>query len=302
MSELLEFLDGLYQRLSWLGALDIAIVSYLIYKLLQLIRGSRAFQMVVGTLVVVLFFFASRWMELTTVNWLLENSLAYIGFAVIVLYQHELRKALAQLGQAPLFRFLNPSSSAGTLDEVAFAVLSLSQRRIGAIVVLERDIGLRGYIEGGILLDAVVNYDLLLSIFNPKSPLHDGAVIIQGDRLAAAACFLPISINPQLSKALGTRHRAAIGITEDTDALAIVVSEETGKISLVEDGNIVFGVEAESLRSRLKEAMGQRQSEAAPLARSEPEPQVEASAAPIDTPASIEAVEQQAGMPRPGER
>jgi diadenylate cyclase len=260
--QLVQFLGALGQRLSWIAVLDIVIVSYLIYKLLQLIRGSRAFQMVVGTLVLVVFFFVSQWAELSTVNWLLQKSLAYIGFAVIVLYQQELRKALAQIGQAPLFRFLNPSSSPGTLDEIAFAVRSLAQRRTGAIVVLERDIGLRGYVEGGILLDAVVNYDLLLSIFNPKSPLHDGAVIIQGDRIAAAACFLPISINPQLSKELGTRHRAAIGITEDTDAVAIVVSEETGKVSLVEDGAIVSGLEVESFRSRLKEAMGQAEAPA----------------------------------------
>ncbi len=262
MNELLQFLEALGQRLSWIAVLDIAIVSYIVYKLLQLIRGSRAFQMVVGTLVLVALFFASQWAELSTVNWLLSKSLAYIGFAVIVLYQQELRKALATIGQAPLFRFLNPSSSPGTLDEIAFAVRSLSQRRLGAIVVLERDIGLRGYIEGGILLDAVTNYDLLLSIFNPKSPLHDGAVIVQGDRIAAAACFLPISINPQLSKELGTRHRAAIGITEDTDAVAVVVSEETGRVSLVEDGAIVSDFEVESLRSRLKEAMGQAEAPA----------------------------------------
>jgi diadenylate cyclase len=254
---LLRFLEALGHRLSWIDVLDIAIVSYLIYKLLQLIRGSRAFQMVVGTLVLVVFFFASQWAELSTVNWLLQKSLAYIGFAVIVLYQQELRKALAQIGQAPLFRLLNSSSSPGTLDEIAFAVRSLSQRRMGAIVILERDVGLRGYFEGGILLDAVVNYDLLLSIFNPKSPLHDGAVIIQGDRIAAAACFLPISINPQLSKELGTRHRAAIGITEDTDAVAVVVSEETGKVSLVEEGDIAFDLDLETFRARLKEAMGQ---------------------------------------------
>jgi diadenylate cyclase len=255
-SELVRLLEELGQRLSWVALLDIAIVSYLIYKLLQLIRGSRAFQMVVGTLVLILFFFASQWAELSAVNWVLQKSLAYVGFAVIVLYQQELRKGLAAIGQAPLFRFLNPSASPSTLDEVAFTVRSLAQRRMGALIVLERNVGLRGYVEGGILLDAVVNYDLLLSIFNPKSPLHDGAAIIQADRIAAAACFLPISINPQLSKELGTRHRAAIGITEDTDALAVVVSEETGKVSLVEDGAILFDLDMESFRSPLKEAMG----------------------------------------------
>jgi diadenylate cyclase len=248
-------LEAVAERLTWIALVDIAIVSYLIYKLLQLIRGSRAFQMVVGTLVLVAFFFASRWAELSTVNWILQKSLAYVGFAVVVLYQQELRKALASIGQAPLFRFLNPSSRPGTLDEIAFTVRSLAQRRMGALIVLERDVGLRGYVEGGILLDAVVNYDLLLSIFNPKSPLHDGAVIIQGDRIAAAACFLPISVNPQLSKELGTRHRAAIGITEDTDAAAIVVSEETGRVSLVEDGGIVSVSDLDSFPARLREAM-----------------------------------------------
>jgi diadenylate cyclase len=280
MSELFQWLAGLYERLSWMDVIDILLVSYVFYKLLQLIRGGRAFQMVVGTLVLVLFFFASRWVELTTVNWILRNSLAYIGFAIIVLYQQELRKALAQLGQAPLFRFLNPSSTKTTLDEVAFAILTLSQRRVGGIVVLERDIGLRGYIEGGILLDAVVTYDLLLAIFNPKSPLHDGAVIVQGERIAAAACFLPISINPLLSKELGTRHRAAIGVTEDTDAVAVVVSEETGTISMMEDGEVVSGLDGESLRSRLREAMGAAKRSAQPPQAEAPEPPKEAASEP----------------------
>lgn len=258
MMDIIAFLERLGRDISWIDLLDIAIVSFLFYKLLQLIRGGRAFQMVVGTLILVTLFFASRWAELAAVNWLLRNTLAYIGFAIIVLYQQELRKALAHLGQAPLFRFLNPATSKGTLDEVVFSVRTLAQRKMGAILVLERNIGLRGYIEGGVALDAVVTYDLLLSIFNPKSPLHDGAVILQGERVAAAACFLPISINPQLSKELGTRHRAAIGITEDTDAIALVVSEETGAITFVEEGKVFSGLDAEKLRARLKEATGQK--------------------------------------------
>lgn len=257
MNEAAEFLWGLARDITWIDVFDIFLVSYFFYKLFQLIRGGRAFQMVLGTMVLVLFFFVSRWAELTAVNWLLRNTLAYVGFAVIVLYQQELRKALAQLGQAPLFRFLDPSSSKSTIDEIVFSVLALAQRRIGGIVVLERDIGLRSYIEGGVLLDAVVTYDLLLSIFNPKSPLHDGAVIVQADRVAAAACFLPISINPALSKTLGTRHRAAIGITEDTDAVAVVVSEETGAVSFVENGTLHAELDSERLRALLREAMGQ---------------------------------------------
>lgn len=256
MTRVLTFVESVIGEMSWVDVVDILLISFLFYKLFQLIRGGRAFQMVVGTVVLVLLFFASRWAELTAVNWLLRNTLAYIGFAIIVLYQQELRRGLANLGRAPLFRLLNPSTSKGTFDEIVFSVLTLAGRRIGAILVIERDIGLRNYIEGGVHLDAAVTYDLLLAVFNPKSPLHDGAVIVQGDRIAAAACFLPISINPQLSKALGTRHRAAIGVTEDTDAIAIVVSEETGLVSFVEDGGIETGLDSDQLRRRLREALG----------------------------------------------
>ncbi len=229
MSELIRYLEAFRRstEFSWVDAVDILLISFLIYKLLQLIRGSRAFQMVVGTVILVIVFFASRWAQLETVNWILRNSLGYIGFAIIVLYQAELRRALANLGKAPLFRFLNQPSTHETIDEIAFAATALARRKSGAIIVIERDIGLRSYIEGGILLDAVLTYDLLLSIFNPKTPLHDGAVIVQGNRIAAAACFLPLTITPTSPDELGTRHRAAIGITEDTDAVAIVVSEET---------------------------------------------------------------------------
>ncbi len=258
MKELVSYLESFIQvtELSWVDGIDIALVSFLIYKLLQLIRGSRAFQMVVGTFIVVTLFFVSRWARLETVNWLLRNSLAYIGFAIIVLYQAELRKALAHLGKAPLFRILGQRHTSETIDEVVLAITTLARRKTGAIIVIERDIGLRNYIEGGIILDAILTYDLLLSIFNPKTPLHDGAAIVQGNRVAAAACFLPLSINPQLSKELGTRHRAAIGITEDTDAVAIVVSEETGTVSYLEDGNILRGMDGETLRAKLHQALG----------------------------------------------
>ena len=258
MNELASYIKSFIRvtEFSWVDALDIALVSFLIYKLLQLIRGSRAFQMVVGTLIVVTLFFVSRWARLETVNWLLRNSLAYIGFAIIVLYQAELRKVLAHLGKAPLFRLLGQQHTSETIDEVVLAFTTLARRKTGAIIVIERDIGLRSYIEGGIILDAILTYDLLLSIFNPKTPLHDGAAIVQSNRVAAAACFLPLSINPQLSKELGTRHRAAIGITEDTDAVAIVVSEETGTVSYVEDGNILRGVDGETLRAKLIRALG----------------------------------------------
>jgi len=257
VSEIVRYLEALRQSMefSWVDAVDILLISWLIYKLLQLIRGSRASQMVVGTVILVIVFFASRWIQLETVNWLLRNSLGYIGFAVIVLYQAELRKALANLGKAPLFRFLNQSGTAETIDEISFAAAALARRKFGAIIVIERDIGLRSYIEGGILLDAILTYDLLLSIFNPKTPLHDGAVIVQSNRVAAAACFLPLTITPHLPTELGTRHRAAIGITEDTDAVAIVVSEETRAVSYVENGRIFSDMEGDTLRTKLRQVL-----------------------------------------------
>lgn len=266
MSELLRYIETFRHttEFSWGDAVDVILVSFLIYKLLQLIRGSRAFQMVVGTVILVLIFFASRWAQLETVNWLLRNSLAYIGFAIIVLYQSELRRGLANLGKAPLFRFLNQPSKNETIDEIAFAASALARRKHGAIIVIERDIGLRSYIEGGIILDAVLTYDLLLSIFNPKTPLHDGAVIVQGDRIAAAACFLPLTISFHIPKELGTRHRAAIGITEDTDAVAIVVSEERGAVSYVENGRILSKMEGDTLRAKLRQVLGPSGSKSAP--------------------------------------
>jgi diadenylate cyclase len=257
VSRILEQLESFRQatEFTWLDALDILLVSILIYRVFQLIRGTRAFQMVMGTLIIVVLYFASRWLELETVNWLLRHSIAYVGFAVIVLYQAELRKALAHLGKAPVFRLLQRNTSE-VIDEIVFATTTLAARRTGALLVIERDIGLRSYIEGGIPLDAKLSYDLLLSIFSPRTPLHDGAVIIQGDRLAAAACFLPLTVSPQLSKELGTRHRAAIGITEDTDAVALVVSEETGLLSYVEDGNILRGLDGDTLRAKLRQVLG----------------------------------------------
>ena len=276
MIELIRYLEAFRRstEFSWVDALDILLISWLIYKLLQLIRGSRAFQMAVGTVILVIVFFASRWAQLETVNWILRNSLGYIGFAIIVLYQAELRRALANLGKAPLFRFLNQSSTHETIDEISFAATALARRKFGAIIVIERDIGLRNYIEGGILLDAILTYDLLLSIFNPKAPLHDGAIIVQGNRLAAAACFLPLTITPHLPTELGTRHRAAIGITEDTDAVAIVVSEETRAVSYVENGNIFSNMEGDTLRTKLRQVLSPARTQTA--GKLEPRPREDA--------------------------
>ncbi len=198
-------------------------------------------------------FFVSRWFDLETVNWVIRNLATYVGFAIIVLFQADIRRALAHFGRAPVFRYFERVTSADeTIEDLVVAASTLAARRIGAIVVIERQIGLRNYIEGGIPLDATITYDLLATIFQPGSPLHDGAAIVQGDRVAAAACFLPLSINPRVSRELGTRHRAALGITEENDAVAIVVSEETGAISVALAGALERNLSPERLRDRLK--------------------------------------------------
>jgi uncharacterized protein (TIGR00159 family) len=240
---------------SWLDLIDILIVAFLIYQLLQFIRGTHAVQMALGALVLVLLYWLSQLLHLETVNWLLRTFMPYLVFGIIVVFQSEIRKVLAQLGKTPLPGVFGSPRTEEVIDEVVLAATTLATQRTGAIVVVERDMGLRSYIETGIALDAYVTYDLLISIFNPGTPLHDGAVIIQGNRVAAAACFLPLTVNPQLSRELGSRHRAAIGVTEDTDALAVVVSEETGVISLVVGGRIRRELDATSLKSALLDVL-----------------------------------------------
>src|SRR6266487_3681423 len=251
--------------ISWWDFADILVVSILIYEVLKLIRGTRAVQMAMGGSLLFALFYGSRWGHLETVNWLVRNLASYIVFAVIVLFQSDIRRALAHLGRAPFFRyFAKAESAAESIEELVVASGMLSSQRIGAIIALERQVGLRTYIEGGIRLDAVLTYDLLMSIFQLSSPLHDGAVIVQDDRVAAAACFLPLTVNPKLSKDLGSRHRAAIGLTEENDSVAIVVSEETGKISIVADGQIERGLDTDGLRARLRSLVLQRKPTAAP--------------------------------------
>ena len=247
-------------QFSWLDVVDILIVAFIVYQLLQFIRGTHAVQMALGGLVLVILYWASQWFNLETVNWLLRTFLPYVVFGIIVVFQAEIRKVLAHLGKTPLLGAFATPRTEEVIDEIVLAATTLAAQRTGAILVIEREMGLRSYIETGIGLDALLTYDLLISIFNPGTPLHDGAVIIQGNRVAAAACFLPLTVNPQLSRELGSRHRAAIGVTEDTDALAVVVSEETGVISLVVGGRIRRGLEAASLKAALLEALEIHQS------------------------------------------
>jgi len=240
--------------LTWNALLDIVIVAFVIYHILVFIKGTRAVQMVVGLGFIIVFFYFARWAQLQTATWMLTTVLPYFVFAIIVIFQHEIRRALARFGQTPLFAGFSSIHRNEFYDEIILAVTTLASNQTGALIVIERDIGLKTYIESGIALDAALSYDLLVTMFNPAVPLHDGAVIVQNGRIAAAACFLPLTVKPRLSKELGTRHRAAIGVTEETDAVAIIVSEETGAISFAHDGEMERYLDPDTLRLRLRDA------------------------------------------------
>jgi diadenylate cyclase len=245
-------------RLDLRAALDILIIAILIYYLLKLLRGTRAVQIVTAVALIILLYRGARWARLEMVEWLLTTLLPYVAIALIILFQPEIRRALSRFGRnLSLMKFPshNPKSS---FDDIVIAAEYFSQNRIGALIVVERQASLRTYIESGIPLDAKLSYDLLLSIFRPGSPLHDGAVIIEGSRVAAAGCFLPLSLNPLISKHLGTRHRAAIGITEDSDAVVVLVSEETGSISVASGGTIETNLSPEGLSDRLADMISRR--------------------------------------------
>lgn len=239
-----------WPQISVVSVVDILLVAILIYQFLMLVRGTRAAPMLIGVAALGLALYLARLGELHTLNWLLGTLLPYVVFALIVVFQPEIRQALTNLGSR-ISRMRASSSVADVYDDIVLAANLFSQNQTGALIVIEREIGLRTYIESGVALDAKLSYDLLATIFRPSAPLHDGAVIVQRDRIAAAACFLPLSMNPVLSTQLGTRHRAGIGITEETDAVAVIISEETGSISLAVAGNIERDLTVERLRDRL---------------------------------------------------
>ena len=234
--------------------LDIILVAVLIYQFMVLIRGTRAVPVLVGVASITIFVWVAHIAELRTINWLVGTMLPYGIFALIVVFQNEIRRVLARIGRQLSFsRTVQGMQEA--YDDIVLAANLFSQSQTGALIVIEREIGLRTYIESGVPLDANLSYDLLATIFRPSAPLHDGAVIVQKDRIAAAACFLPLSMNPVLSTQLGTRHRAGIGITEETDAIAVIVSEENGYISLAVAGHIERDITVEQLRERLSELL-----------------------------------------------
>jgi diadenylate cyclase len=230
---------------------DIALVYYLFYRLLLLIKGTRAFQMLVGLGLIVLVLITSQTFEFYTLDWLIHSFWSQIVLAVVILFQPEIRRTLARVGERPLFRSLSTVEGSKFIEETVKAAISMANKRIGALIVLERDSDLTTIVEMGTELDAKVTKELLVSIFLPYSPIHDGAAIIRSGRIVAAGCFLPLTLSSNLSKALGTRHRAAVGLTEEADAVVVVVSEETGEISVVRDGSIEHNVDASALRTTL---------------------------------------------------
>ncbi|MDA8083726.1 MAG: diadenylate cyclase CdaA [Nitrospiraceae bacterium] len=234
-----------------LDILDILLVSVVIYRLLLIIKGTKAAQMLIGLGMLLLASLASRYLELFTIDWLVQSFWAQIVIAMLVLFQPEIRRALAHMGEAQFLSTFTKAEELKSLEEIVRAAVSLANRKIGGLIVIERDTSLKDFIEVGTLLDAKVSKELLLSIFHPTSPIHDGAVIINGNRIAAAGCFLPITLSSEVNKALGTRHRAGIGLTEETDAVAIIVSEELGSISVAIAGKLENKIDMGTLRDML---------------------------------------------------
>lgn len=256
---LLQTYNHILERLSEPRSIvDILLVFFLVYALLRLIRGTRAAPMAAGIAAIALLYWLAARYDLAALEFVLRPAPLYIGVAIIVLFQNEIRQALISFGNRFRMPFLiraRGQFGEGVYDEIVLAATTLASTKTGALIVIERAVNLRNVIDGGVQLDADLSYDLLVTIFNPATPLHDGAVIVRGHRIAAAACFLPLTLNPLLSKDLGTRHRAAIGITEDTDAVAVVVSEETGLISFVQSGQIKRGLDGTRLRAGILDAL-----------------------------------------------
>ncbi|MEO5859406.1 MAG: diadenylate cyclase CdaA [Pyrinomonadaceae bacterium] len=253
-----RILDQLTPLLTLRNALDIALVFTIVYVVLRLLRGTRAVPTMVGIVLLALLYWIAVSQDLATLEFVLRSAVLYIGFAIIVLFQSEIRQALiyfANRVRFPIMRRQQGQFGGTVYDEIVLAATTLATEKTGALIVIERKVGLRNFVDAGVQLDARISYDLLVTIFNPSTPLHDGAVIIQNERVAAASVFLPLTKNPGISRELGTRHRAAIGITEGSDAISIVVSEETGLITYVEAGDVRRNLDTTQLRKLLLDAM-----------------------------------------------
>lgn len=238
------------KSLRWQDVADILIVAFIIYRIMLIIKGTRAAQMLVGIGVLIMVYFGARELEFMTLYWLLGTFLSSIFLVIIIVFQRDIRRALTQVGQTPFTK--NPEEASQSVEEIVQAAKYLAARNLGGLIIIERETGLKDFIESSHVVDAKLTMELLVSLFFTNSPLHDGGVIIRKDRILTARSVLPLTKNPYISKQLGTRHRAALGISEETDAVVIVVSEETKQISLVLHGGITSGLDATSLRSRLR--------------------------------------------------
>jgi diadenylate cyclase len=239
------------RQIRWQDMVDVVLMSIIIYRLLLIIKGTKAAHMLIGLGLLLMASLLSRYFELYTVDWMIQSFWAQIVIAVIILFQPEIRRALAQMGEAQIFRNLTSAEELKSLDEIVRATVSLANKKIGALIAIERDTSLKDFVEMGTPLDAKVTREILLSIFHPTSPIHDGAVVIKGNRIVAAGCFLPITMGPDISKSLGTRHRAGLGLSEETDAVIVVVSEETGVVSMAIHGKLDTHLDMGTLRDIL---------------------------------------------------
>jgi uncharacterized protein (TIGR00159 family) len=247
-------MTDLFSQLRWQDAVDVILISFVVYWLSLLIRGTRAVQMLIGLVFLFGTYLLSQVFELYTLNWILDNFLTSILLVIVILFQNDIRRALTEVGRGSFFSGLKERSSSSSLvEELTRATMWLAGRRVGALIVLEREIGLNDYMEAGTPVDAAMSKELVESIFQPTAPMHDGALVIRRGRIAAAGCILPLSTNPDVTKTLGTRHRAALGLTEETDAVVIVVSEEEGTASLVQEGRITRGMNADALKTALQQ-------------------------------------------------
>ena len=251
--EIEHFID-VFRSIQLKDLIDILVVAFVIYRILLLLQGTKALQMLAGLAVIILLYFFSGILELLTLNWILDTFMSSLLILIIIVFQDDIRKALAKIGTVPIARIQTEYSFG--IEEVVKAVSKLAEKKVGALIVFEREISLKDYLEGAVLIDAKVSEELLISIFNPKSPLHDGAVIISGGKIVAAGVVLPLSTNPDIAKDLGTRHRAGIGITEVSDAVVIIVSEERGEISLAVGGKISRDITPATLRKMLSQLLG----------------------------------------------
>lgn len=239
------------RQLRWQDLVDVILMSIIVYRLLLLIKGTKAAHMLMGLGVLLMASLLSAYFEIYTVDWLIQSFWAQIVIAIIILFQPEIRRALAQMGETKLFRTLTSAEELKSLEEIVRATIALANRNIGAIIAIERDTSLKDFVEVGTQLDAKVSKELLLSLFHPTSPIHDGAVVIKGNRIVAAGCFLPITMSPDISKNFGTRHRAALGLSEETDAVVLIVSEETGTVSMALNGKLETHLDMGTLRDML---------------------------------------------------